>query len=197
MKLVILDRDGVINQDSSDYIVNPEAWQPCPGALEAIARLHRSHYRVIVATNQSGLARGLFDVDMLHRIHHKMIAQVNEKGGQIEAIFFCPHHPEDGCQCRKPRPGLLLEAASRLGISLAGIPFVGDKESDLAAARAVNALPVLVRGATPDDEARSRHESSLTYDDLASFVGDLLAGVHTRRMAELAQEGSSEAATAN
>ena len=143
MKLVILDRDGVINRDSPDYVKSPDEWQPYPGSLEAISRLHRNHYRVIVATNQSGISRNLLDLSMLHRIHQKMIAMVNEKGGQIDAVFFCPHRPEDLCSCRKPQPGLLLEASSRLGVSLAGVPFVGDKASDLAAARAVNALPIL------------------------------------------------------
>jgi len=100
LKLVILDRDGVINRDSPDYVKSPDEWQPYPGSLEAISRLHRNHYRVIVATNQSGISRNLFDLSMLHRIHQKMITMVNEKGGQIDAVFFCPHRPEDLCLCR-------------------------------------------------------------------------------------------------
>ena len=180
MKLVILDRDGVINRKS------PDEWQPYPGSLEAISRLHRNHYRVIVATNQSGISRNLLDLSMLHRIHQKMIAMVNEKGGQIDAVFFCPHQPEDLCSCRKPQPGLLLEASSRLGVSLAGVPFAGDKASDLAAARAVNALPILIQRTRPAGQREARHEEALTYSDLAPFVEDLLAGVHEQRMAALA-----------
>ena len=186
MKLVLLDRDGVINRDSPDYIKSPDEWQPYPGSLEAISRLHRNHYRVIVATNQSGISRNLLDLSMLHRIHQKMIAMVNDKGGQIDAVFFCPHRPEDLCSCRKPQPGLLLEASSRLGVSLAGVPFVGDKASDLAAARAVNALPILIQRTRPAGQREARHEEALTYSDLAPFVEDLLAGVHEQRMAALA-----------
>ena len=186
MKLVILDRDGVINRDSPDYIKSPDEWQPYPGSLEAISRLHRNHYRVIVATNQSGISRNLFDLSMLHRIHQKMSAMVNEKGGQIDAVFFCPHRPEDLCSCRKPQPGLLLEASSRLGVSLAGVPFVGDKASDLAAARAVNALPILIQHARPPDPREAHHEEALTYSNLAPFVDDLLAGAHEQRMSALA-----------
>ena len=186
MKLVILDRDGVINRDSPDYVKSPDEWQPYPGSLEAISRLHRNHYQVIVATNQSGISRNLLDLSMLHRIHQKMIAMVNEKGGQIDAVFFCPHRPEALCSCRKPQPGLLLEASSRLGVSLAGVPFVGDKASDLAAARAVNALPILIQRIRPAGQREVRHEEALTYSDLAPFVEDLLAGVHEQRMAALA-----------
>ena len=186
MKLVILDRDGVINRDSPDYIKSPDEWQPYPGSLEAISRLHRNHYRVIVATNQSGISRNLLDLSMLHRIHQKMIAMVNEKGGQIDAVFFCPHRPEDLCSCRKPQPGLLLEASSRLNVSLAGVPFVGDKASDLAAARAVNALPILIQRSRSMDQREAHHEEALTYSNLAPFVEDLLAGVHEQRITALA-----------
>ena len=186
MKLVILDRDGVINRDSPEYVKSPDEWQPYPGSLEAISRLHRNHYRVIVATNQSGISRNLFSLSMLHRIHQKMIAMVNEKGGQIDAVFFCPHRPEDLCSCRKPQPGLLLEASSRLNVSLAGVPFVGDKASDLAAARAVNALPILIQRSRSVGQREARHEEALTYSNLTPFVEDLLAGVHEQRITALA-----------
>ena len=186
MKLVILDRDGVINRDSPEYVKSPDEWQPYPGSLEAISRLHRNHYRVIVATNQSGISRNLFSLSMLHRIHQKMIAMVNEKGGQIDAVFFCPHRPEDLCSCRKPQPGLLLEASSRLNVSLAGVPFVGDKASDLAAARAVNALPILIQRSRSMDQREAHHEEALIYSNLAPFVEDLLAGVHEQRITALA-----------
>jgi D-glycero-D-manno-heptose 1,7-bisphosphate phosphatase len=145
MQLVILDRDGVINEDSDDYIKSPDEWRPIPGSLAAIARLHRAGWRVIVATNQSGVARGLFDLDTLMRIHEKMHRAVRDAGGQIDAVFFCPHVPDDNCDCRKPRPGLLHDIASRLRIELKGVPVIGDSLRDLQAARAAGASPVLVR----------------------------------------------------
>jgi len=182
MALVILDRDGVINFDSEHYIKSPDEWRPIPGSLEAIARLCRANFRVVLATNQSGIGRGLFDVDTLNRIHQKMIAQVQEKGGKIDAIFFCPHTPEDHCICRKPKPGLLLEASKRLRLPLAGIPFVGDSDTDVEAALAVGAQPVLVK----TGDGRATHAARLTpnqepasapvsvYADLAAFVVALL-----------------------
>src|SRR3989344_2378610 len=145
MKLVILDRDGVINHDSDAYIKSPDEWRPIAGSLEAIARLTREGYRVIVATNQSGVARGVFDMDTLGKIHAKMLDAVRAKGGEIDGIFFCPHGPDDGCHCRKPEPGLYEEIADRLKIGLNGVCAVGDSERDVVAARAVAARPVLVR----------------------------------------------------
>lgn len=114
MKLVILDRDGVINYDSDDYIKSPEEWKPLPGSIEAIARLHREDYHLVIATNQSGIARGLFDLNTLSKIHNKMLGAVRAAGGEIEGIFFCPHGPDDGCRCRKPLPGLFEEIADRV-----------------------------------------------------------------------------------
>lgn len=145
MKLVILDRDGVINEDSDAYIKSPEEWNPIPGSLEAIARLNRHGYRVAVATNQSGVARGLFTLDTLARIHRRMLEAVRDKGGEIDAIFFCPHGPDDDCRCRKPAPGLYEEIADRLKTSLDNVYAIGDSERDLVAARAAGAQPVLVR----------------------------------------------------
>ncbi len=145
MQLIILDRDGVINEDSDAFIKSPAEWKPIRGSLEAIARLHRAGWRVVVATNQSGIARGLFDLDMLARIHDTMHRRVAEAGGQIDAVFFCPHGPEDGCDCRKPKPGMLHDIASRLHVSLAGVPAVGDSLRDLQAAAAGGADPVLVK----------------------------------------------------
>ncbi|OQW93685.1 MAG: D-glycero-beta-D-manno-heptose-1,7-bisphosphate 7-phosphatase, partial [Beggiatoa sp. IS2] len=118
MQLIILDRDGVINHDSDEYIKSPEEWKPIAGSLEAIARLNQAGYRVVIATNQSGLTRGLFTLDDLHEIHSKMLKQLADAGGAIEAIFFCPHSQKDNCSCRKPRPGLFYDIANRLGISL-------------------------------------------------------------------------------
>ena len=178
MKLVILDRDGVINHDSDQYIKSPEEWTPIPGSLEAIARLHREGYKVIVASNQSGVARGLFDMDVLGRIHAKMLEAVRAKGGEIDAIFFCPHKPEDNCRCRKPLPGLFLEIIDRLKANLSGVYAVGDSERDILAARAVAARAVLVR---PGKGKRTLKKSKLladvpVFDDLAAFTEDLLSG---------------------
>ena len=136
VSLVILDRDGVINHDSDDYIKSPDEWQPLPGSLEAIARLCRADYTVIVATNQAGGGRGLFSLEMLTRIHRKMASSIRDKGGRLDSIFFCPHSPADQCGCRKPKPGMLLEISDRLSIGLSGVPFVGDSLRDLEAAAA-------------------------------------------------------------
>ncbi|MDR2240802.1 MAG: D-glycero-beta-D-manno-heptose 1,7-bisphosphate 7-phosphatase [Zoogloeaceae bacterium] len=144
MKLVILDRDGVINHDSDAFIKSPDEWRPLPGSLEAIARLTQWGYRVVVATNQSGIGRGLFDTDVLNAIHDKMVKAAALAGGRIDAIFFCPHAAEADCDCRKPRPGLLHEIARRYHVSLDGVPAVGDSLRDLQAAAAVGARPMLV-----------------------------------------------------
>jgi D-glycero-D-manno-heptose 1,7-bisphosphate phosphatase len=144
MKLLILDRDGVINHDSDDYIKSPEEWLPLPGSLEAIARLNHAGYRVVVATNQSGISRGLFDLETLNLIHRKMHRMVQEAGGLIEAVFFCPDIDESN-PYRKPNPGMLLEIGRRLNYSLQGVPVVGDSVRDIRAARAANAWPLLVR----------------------------------------------------
>ena len=184
MALVILDRDGVINFDSEDYIKSPDEWRPIPGSLEAIARLCRANFRVVLATNQSGIGRGLLDVDMLNQIHQKMITQVQEKGGKIDAIFFCPHAPKDHCSCRKPEPGLLLEASKRLRVPLTGIPFVGDSQTDVEAAQAVGAQPILVKTgnghATYEAWLAGKQEHTFghvsVYTDLAACVVALLNG---------------------
>ena len=144
MKLVILDRDGVINFDSEQYIKSPEEWTPIPGSLEAVARLTQAGFRVVVATNQSGLGQGLFDMAALNAIHNKMHKAVNQLGGRIDAVFFCPHAQDAGCACRKPLPGMLLEIAERYDLTLAGVPTVGDSLRDLQAARAAGARPILV-----------------------------------------------------
>ena len=177
-KLVILDRDGVINHDSDDYIKSPEEWVPIPGSLEAIARLHREGYKVVVATNQSGVARGLFDMDTLGRIHACLLEAVRAKGGEIDAIFFCPHKPEDNCGCRKPQPGLFQEIAERLKMNLNGIYAVGDSERDVVAARLVAARPVLVR--TGKGRRTLKKSKALAdipvFEDLAAFTDALLTG---------------------
>jgi D-glycero-D-manno-heptose 1,7-bisphosphate phosphatase len=144
MKLVILDRDGTINQDSDQYIKSPAEWRPIPGSLEAIARLAQYGWRVVVATNQSGIARGLFDMSTLNAIHSEMHRAVGQAGGRIDAIFFCPHAADSNCECRKPKPGLLHEIAARFGVELDGVPMVGDSLRDLEAAAAAGAQPWLV-----------------------------------------------------
>ena len=144
MKLVILDRDGVINLDSEHYIKTPEEWKPFAGSLEAIARFTQAVFRVVVATNQSGVGRGLFDMATLNAMHDKMHKAVNQLGGRIEAVFFCPHAQDAGCACRKPQPGMLLEIAERFNVALAGVPAIGDSLRDLQAASAAGARPILV-----------------------------------------------------
>lgn len=145
MKLLILDRDGVINQDSDDFIKSVDEWIPLPGSLEAIARLNQAGYHVVVATNQSGIARGYFDLATLNAMHHKMHQLLAKMGGHIDGILFCPHAPEDDCQCRKPKPGMYLEIASRWGADIKGVPVIGDSLRDLEAAIAVGATPILVK----------------------------------------------------
>ncbi|PZP65142.1 MAG: D-glycero-beta-D-manno-heptose-1,7-bisphosphate 7-phosphatase [Azospira oryzae] len=144
MKLVILDRDGVINHDSVNFIKSPDEWRPIPGSLEAIARLNRAGYRVVVATNQSGIGRGLLDMATLNAIHEKMHRALAAVGGHIDALFFCPHTAEARCACRKPAPGMLLEIAQRYNVSLEGVPAIGDSLRDLEAAARAGAQPLLV-----------------------------------------------------
>ena len=144
MKLIILDRDGVINVDSDQFIKRPEEWKPIVGSLEAIARLNQAGYRVVVATNQSGVGRGLFDMAMLNIIHAKMHKAVAAAGGRIDAVFYCPHAADAKCACRKPLPGMYLEIAERYDTALQGVIVVGDSLRDLQAAAAVAALPMLV-----------------------------------------------------
>ena len=184
VSLVILDRDGVINHDSDDYIKSPDEWLPLPGSLEAIARLCRADYTVVVATNQAGVGRGLFNLEMLIRIHRKMASSIRDKGGRLDSVFFCPHSPADQCGCRKPKPGMLLEISDRLGIRLSGVPVVGDSLRDLEAAAAAGAMPVMVKTGRGrlTQEKLSQGELSHTlgqtpvYPDLAAFTDALLDG---------------------
>ena len=144
MKLIILDRDGVINFDSDEYIKSPAEWQPIPGSLQAIARLNQHGYKVAVATNQAAISRGLFDMKTLCAIHHKLHQSAQAAGARIDAIFYCPHAADDHCDCRKPRPGMLQAIGERFGVSLQGVPMVGDSLRDLQAAAQVGAAPYLV-----------------------------------------------------
>ncbi len=177
MKLVILDRDGVINFDSDQFIKNPQEWQPIPGSLEAIARLCQAGYRVVVASNQSGVGRGLFDMATLNAIHAKMHKLVVQAGGRIDAVFFCPHAADSRCACRKPKPGLFNEIATRLRRDLRGVPAIGDSLRDLQAALAVGAQPMLVKTGKGlrTLEAGQMPEGTPVYEDLADAVQALLA----------------------
>ena len=177
MKLVILDRDGVINFDSDQYIKSPAEWRPIPGSIEAIARLNQRGFRIAVATNQSGIGRGLFDMATLNAINDKMMEMVFRQGGRIDAVFFCPHTAVENCGCRKPKTGLLEEIAARFHTELKGVPFVGDSLKDLETAEAVGAQPVLVltgKGkATKDAAAMPR--KTLVFADLAEVSRHLIA----------------------
>ena len=144
VKLVILDRDGVINRDSDQFIKSPDEWRPLPGALEAIARMNHAGFRVVIATNQSGVGRGLFEMATLNAIHEKMHRALALASGHVDAVFFCPHTADAQCECRKPKTGMLREIAVRFGIDLAGVPCIGDSLRDLIAADAAGAQPILV-----------------------------------------------------
>ncbi len=176
MKLIILDRDGVINLDSDQFIKSPAEWQPIPGSLEGIARLNQAGYRVAVATNQSGVGRGLFDMTTLNAIHDKMHKAAALVGARIDSVFFCPHTSDAHCACRKPKSGMFEEIAARYNVSLKNVPAVGDSLRDLQAGAALGVKPYLVltgkgaktqaAGGLPDD--------TQIFTNLASVVASLL-----------------------
>jgi D-glycero-D-manno-heptose 1,7-bisphosphate phosphatase len=177
VKLVVLDRDGTINRDSPDYIKSASEWEALPGSAEAISRLNAAGYTVAVASNQSGLGRGLFDDPALRAIHEKMRDTVRQAGGEIDAIVWCPHHPRESCDCRKPRPGLLLRLADHYGIEMTGVPVVGDSLRDLEAARAVGARPILVRtGNGAQTEAAGDAGEAEICDDLSAAADAIIGG---------------------
>jgi D-glycero-D-manno-heptose 1,7-bisphosphate phosphatase len=175
VRLLILDRDGVINQDSAEFIKSPQEWIPIPGSLQAIAQANQLGFRVVVVSNQSGLARGLFDIGQLNKIHSTMLNQVMQYGGRIDAVFFCPHGPDDGCSCRKPLPGLRLNLAQRTEVDWGSTFVVGDRESDMLAASAVGARKILVKTGHGVRTMASMQDLSdiLVCDDLASAVDQL------------------------
>jgi len=184
MPLIILDRDGVINEDSDDFIKSPHEFIPLPGSLEAIARLNAAGYCVAVATNQSGIARGLFDLQTLDAMHHKLEKLLTTVGGHLEGIFYCPHAPDAGCDCRKPKPGLLQQISHKLETELSGVPVIGDSLRDLQSAQAVGATPILVRtGKGERSLAALAKEPDLAkvpvFNDLAGAVDALLTGTLT------------------
>ncbi len=177
--LIILDRDGVINYDSADFIKNKDEWRPLPGSIEAIAAMSNAGFTLAVASNQSGLARGLFNQDALDAMHRKMLETVNAAGGHISKIVVCPHGPDDDCDCRKPKPGLLRQLAQHFETSLEGVPVIGDALRDLQAAAAVGAKPILVRTGKGEKTAAELPQAFADvpiYDDLAAASRALIAG---------------------
>lgn len=181
-QLVILDRDGVINRDSQEFIKTPDEWVPIKGSLEAIARLSQAGYEVVVLTNQSGVGRGLLSADLLGQIHGRLIEHLRQLGGQIQTILFCPHRPDDGCDCRKPLPGMYTELGQRLGINFNGVYSVGDSLRDLQAAKAAGANPVLVKTGNGrktlkiiTQQLDLGLDNTAVFDHLSGFVDALLA----------------------
>lgn len=177
MKLIILDRDGVINEDSESFVKSLDEWIPIPGSIEAIARLSQAGYIVAIATNQSGLARGLLTLDDLNAMHGRLHARLSELGGHVEGIFFCPHGPEARCACRKPKPGLLAAILDRLGIAPADALVVGDSLRDMEAAWSIGSAAALVetgKGAATLAAHTERLGATPTYRDLAALADSLL-----------------------
>ncbi|HVA56159.1 MAG TPA: D-glycero-beta-D-manno-heptose 1,7-bisphosphate 7-phosphatase [Gammaproteobacteria bacterium] len=176
MRLVILDRDGVINYESDTYIKSPEEWLPIPGSLEAIARLHRAGFTVVVATNQAGVGRGLFNLAALDAIHNRMLAAVEASSGKLAGIFYCPHAPGNHCDCRKPKPGLLRQIEKQFGITLEGIPAIGDSLRDVEAAQAVGARAILLRTGNGEQTLQSLGslENIEIFTDLAAAANQLI-----------------------
>lgn len=195
MKLIILDRDGVINFDSGSFIKSADEWRPIPGSLEAIARLNQADYRVVVCTNQSGIARGLFNMNALNAIHQKMHLAAQEVGAEIDAIFFCPHAAVDNCDCRKPKTGMFEEIARRYEVNLKGVPNIGDSLRDLQAGFNCGCIPYLVltgKGSITQGED-GLPPDTLTYPDLAAAVAGLLDAADAAAAASAATAAPSPA----
>ncbi|MEN2394970.1 D-glycero-beta-D-manno-heptose 1,7-bisphosphate 7-phosphatase [Pseudomonas halotolerans] len=175
LKLLILDRDGVINHDSDAYIKSVEEWLPLPGSIEAIAQLSKAGWTVAVATNQSGIARGYYDLAVLEAMHERLRELVAEQGGEVGLIVYCPHGPDEGCDCRKPKPGLLKTIAAYYDVALAGVWFVGDSLGDLEAAKAVDCQPVLVKtGKGEKTLGKTLPVGTLIFEDLAAIAAELI-----------------------
>ena len=175
--LVILDRDGVINQDSDDFVKNVDEWIPLPGSIAAIAALSTAGYTIAVASNQSGIARGLYDEDALEAMHEKFRSLVNDAGGRVDFITVCPHGPDDDCDCRKPKPGLYLQIAAHFDVTLEGVPAIGDSLRDLEAAAAAGAKPILVRtgnGIRSEALLSGALASVPVFDNLAAAANNIL-----------------------
>ena len=175
MKIVILDRNGTINVHREDFVKSEVEWTPLPGALEAVARLNHAGWLVAIASNQSGLGRGLFDMASLNAMHAKMHKMLAAVGGRVDAVFFCPHAPDEGCNCRKPKPGMLKIIAEHYNVSLTHLWFVGDSLGDLEAAKAVDSQPVLVKtGKGEKTLAKILPVGTLIFDDLAAIAAELI-----------------------
>ncbi|CRM78432.1 D,D-heptose 1,7-bisphosphate phosphatase [Pseudomonas sp. 37 R 15] len=175
LKLLILDRDGVINYDSDAYIKSVAEWIPLPGSIEAIAQLSKAGWTVAIATNQSGIARGYYDIATLDAMHARLRRLVAEQGGEVGLVVYCPHGPDEGCACRKPKPGMLKTIAKHYKVPLAGIWFVGDSLGDLEAAKAVDSQPVLVKtGKGEKTQAKNLPVGTLIFDDLAAVAAELI-----------------------
>lgn len=173
MKLVILDRDGVINQESDAYIKTPDEWLPIPGSLEAIGRLTKADFTVVVASNQSGLGRGLFDQKALDAITARMQGEIAKAGGRLDGIYYCPHKPEDHCDCRKPKTGLFQQIAAHYRVDIQGVPAVGDSARDLVAAKAAGARPILVKTGRGLETLKQMPDAEI-YADLAAAADHLI-----------------------
>jgi len=185
LKLIILGRDGTLNQFRDDHIKEPAEWVAVPGALEAVSRLNHAGWHVVVATNQAGIGRGMIDMSSVNAVHAHMMRILHGLGGRIDAVFFCPHTPEDACECRKPLPGMVHDIGRRYGVDLAHVPMVGDTLRDLLTAQAAGCLPHLVRSgraaALDDAQLRSIMEQvpgTVVHDDLAAFATHLLESSH-------------------
>lgn len=173
--LIILDRDGVINEDSPDFIKSPDEWIAIPGSLAAIAKLNKAGHTVVIATNQSGVARGYFDLAMLEKIHAKMQTALAVMGGHIDAIFFCPHGPADNCDCRKPKPGLYQQIAEKFNTDFSDALSIGDSARDVEAAQAAHCKAVLVKtGKGEAEQEKLKQKDILIFNDLASVVDEIL-----------------------
>ncbi|HEX6723236.1 MAG TPA: D-glycero-beta-D-manno-heptose 1,7-bisphosphate 7-phosphatase [Burkholderiaceae bacterium] len=184
-RLVILGRDGILNAYREDHVKAPDEWQPLPGALEAVARLNHAGWHTVVATNQAGIGRGMIDMASINAVHQHMMQRLHEVGGRLDAVFFCPHTPEDDCECRKPKPGLMKQIAQRYGIELRTVPMVADTLRDLQAARAAGCEPHLVRtgraAALTDRqvvEIVQQVPTTEVHDSLGDFVDFLLERAH-------------------
>lgn len=178
VRLVILDRDGVINHESDEFIKAPHEWQPIGGSIEAIAQLSQADFTVAIATNQSGIGRGLLSLEALQAIHEKLRSAVSDAGGKIGRIVFCPHLPESGCDWRKPAPGMLLELARHYDVDIQGVPFIGDSVRDLQSAIAAGARPILVLTGNGTKSSQQLLEEPLAvevFDDLGAAAGALIA----------------------
>jgi D-glycero-D-manno-heptose 1,7-bisphosphate phosphatase len=180
-KLLILGRDGILNRFREDHVKEPSEWEPIPGALEAVARLNHAGWHVVVATNQAGIGRGMIDMAAVNAVHLQMMKMLVARGGRIDAVFFCPHTPEDNCDCRKPQPGMMRDIAERYGVDLEDVPMVADTLRDLQAARAAGCPAHLVRTGraaqlTDDELAQwlAAVPGAVVHDDLASFASHLL-----------------------